>query len=309
VKSSGTSASILRFGAFEADLHARELRKHGLKLKLQDQPFQVLMMLLDRPGEMVTREELRQKLWPAETFVGFDHGLNNAVNRLRETLSDSADNPRFIETLPRRGYRFTAPVTVAPIQPIGFPGEQPAPSALAEEASSDSTPGGETSRPARANKVRPPLQKPIKLAALAVVLIALAGIGWSVWHRVHVRPDSTLLHIHSLAVLPLSNLSGDAEQEYFVDGMTAQLITDLAKIGSLRVVSQTSAVRYKGTHKPAAQIARELDVDALVEGEVLRSENQVRVNVQLIEAATDRHIWAETYRRDLRDVLDFYRGK
>jgi len=290
-----SAESILRFGAFEADLPARELRKRGLRLKLQEQPFQVLVMLLERPGEIVTREQLRQKLWPAETFVGFDHGLNSAVNRLREVLNDSADSPRFVETLPRRGYRFVGSVTVASTKPSGVAKEQVLPTTMPDTKSGDDA---RTSYSGRSS-----LQK--RALAGALVLLALGGIGWFTWRHTQVRRD---LHaagaIRSLAVLPLDNLSGDAEQDYFADGMTAQLITDLAKISSLRVVCRTSVIGYKGTQKPPAQIAKELGVDALVEGEVVRSGDQVRVTAQLIEATTDRHLWAETYRRDMRDVLD-----
>jgi TolB-like protein len=221
------SRGAVRFGVFEVDLRAGELRKRGIKVKLQDQPFQILRVLLEHSGEVVTREHLREKIWPADTFVDFDQGLNNAIKRLRETLGDSAETPRLIETIPRRGYRF-----------IGM---------------------AETS--------------------------------------------STSTHIRSLAVLPLENLSRDPEQEYFAEGLTEALITTLAKIGELRVISRTSAMQYKGVHKPLRDIARELEVDAIVEGTVLRANDRVRITAQLIDAPRETHLWAESYERDLRDVL------
>jgi TolB-like protein len=205
----------VRFGSFEMDETAGELCKDGAKIKLQEQPFQILQILLERPGEVVTREELRKQVWPSDTFVDFDHGINNAIKRLREALGDTAETPRFIETLPRRGYRFVAKL--------------------------------ETAGEAR-----------------------------------------------SLAVLPLENLSRDPEQDYFADGLTEALITSLAKIAALRVVSRTTVMKYKGVrNKSVPEIARELGADRIVEGTVLRSGDRVRISVQLIDAATDTHLWAE----------------
>jgi TolB-like protein len=223
---------LIRFGVFEADLVARELHKNGVKVRLQDQPFQVLALLLEHPGQVVTREELRQKLWSADTFVDFDNGLNTTINKIREALRDSSENPRFIETLPRRGYRFL----------------------------------GSTDEPREA--------------------VAKRG-----------GP------IDSIAVLPLENLSRDPEQEYFADGLTEALITNLAKISALRVVSRTSAMHYKGVHRPLPEIARELGVEAVVEGTVQRFGERVRISAQLVNAAKDKQVWAESYDRDLRDVL------
>ena len=219
------SQGIVRFGVFELDFRASELRKQGTKVKLQEQPFQILQVLLQRPGEIDTREELQQKIWPSDTFVDFDHGLYNAIKRLREALEDSAETPRFVETLSRRGYRFVG------------------------------------------------------------------------------RIECDAPRVRSLAVLPLENLSHDPHQEYFAEGLTEALITTLAKIGELRVVSRTSATQYKGVHKPLSEIARELGVDAIVEGTVLRVGRRVRITAQLIDAAKETHLWAESYERDLRDVL------
>jgi TolB-like protein/Tfp pilus assembly protein PilF len=220
--------ATVRFGVFEADFRAGELRNQGVKVKLQEQPLQILKILLENPGEVVTREELQKKVWPADTFVDFEQGLYNSVRRLRDALEDSADKPRFIETLARRGYRFIGTVTTSPLQ------------------------------------------------------------------------------IESIAVLPLENLSRDPEQDYFAEGLTEALITTLAKIGDLRVVSRTSAMQYKGVHRPLAAIARELGVDAIVEGTVLREGDRVRITAQLIDAAKEAHLWAESYERDLREVLSLH---
>jgi TolB-like protein/DNA-binding winged helix-turn-helix (wHTH) protein/Tfp pilus assembly protein PilF len=277
---SESTPKTVRFGVFELDSRAGELRKHGLRLKLQNQSFQVLAALLEHPGEVVTKEELGQRLWPSGTFVDFDHGLHSAITRLREILGDSSERPRFIETLPRRGYRFIAPVEVALDMPPQTSAGIPVP--------------GERPRRGRA-------------AALAgwvsgsmVVIVVLGLILAGFW-----RPSrrETALPIRSLAVLPLQNLSGDPAQEYFADGMTDALIAELSKIKSIRVISHTSTMHYKGTNKALPDIARELSVDGVVEGSVVRSGNRVRIMAQLIQATSDEHIWAETYERDLSDIL------
>jgi TolB-like protein/DNA-binding winged helix-turn-helix (wHTH) protein/Flp pilus assembly protein TadD len=275
------TARVLRFDTFELDLRAGELRKHGAKLRLQGQPLQVLATLLKHADDLVTREELRAQIWPADTFVDFDHSLHNAIARLRETLGDSAETPRYIETLPRRGYRFIAPVE-------GVETQAPERSAPGEQAS-------EAPVRVRQSKTR---------AALTLTLVILAATGSAFWLvRAVSRPASAAPRLRSIAVLPLENLSGDPSQEYFADGMTDELITDLAKVGALRVISRTSVMRYKGTKKGLPEIARELNVDGIVEGSVLRSGNRVRITAQLLHAPTDQHLWAETYERDLGNVL------
>jgi TolB-like protein/DNA-binding winged helix-turn-helix (wHTH) protein/Flp pilus assembly protein TadD len=272
---------VLRFDSFELDLHAGELRKRGVKLRLQGQPIQLLGILLQYAGNLVTREQLRSQLWSADTFVDFDHSLHNAIGRIREALGDSAEVPRYIETLPRRGYRF-----IAPVEEVGIrPPERPAPSKQVDEA------------PA-------PLKRSKTGVVWALTFLALVSIGAALWlapaifHRIGSTPP-----LRSIAVLPLDNLSGDPSQEYFVDGMTDELITDLAKVAALRVTSRTSVMRYKGTKKSLPEIARELNVDGIVEGSVMRSGNRVRITAQLLSAPTDQHLWADTYDRDLGDVL------
>jgi TolB-like protein/DNA-binding winged helix-turn-helix (wHTH) protein/Flp pilus assembly protein TadD len=282
----------LRFGVFELDLRAGELRKHGLRVRLQEQPFQILAMLLEHPGEVVTREELQKKLWPADTFVDFDHGLNKAINKIREALSDSAESPRFVETVARRGYRFLAEVKVADAVPVGSPelATQPNPAAEARD------------RPDVAGKLAlpkrhlPSLEWKISVFVLLVLMASLATWKIRSWNR-----PSTV--IRSLAVLPLESLSSEASQDYFADGMTDELISDLGQISALRVISRTSVMAYKHTRKPLPQIARELNVDAVVEGTVLRSGDQVRITAQLIEASADKHLWSHSYQGELRDTL------
>jgi TolB-like protein/Flp pilus assembly protein TadD len=225
MKSVAGDSRIIRFGAFELDVHAGELRKQGLKVRLQEQPLHILQMLVANPGELVSREELRAALWPSNSYVDFDQGLNRAINKLREALGDSVESPRFVQTLAKRGYRF-----------IG-------------------------DRQVESAKIR------------------------------------------SLAVLPLENLSDDPRQEFFADGMTEALITCLARISALRVTSRTTAMTYKGAHKALPEIARELDVDGIVEGTVMRSGDRIRISAQLIDARNDTHLWADSYDRDGRDVL------
>jgi TolB-like protein len=226
------SSSVVRFGVFEVDFRNGELRKSGIRLKLPGQPLQVLEVLLEQPGTVIARDELRRRLWPADTFVDFDNALNTAVNKLREALCDTATNPRFIETLPRRGYRFVGQVH------------------LPEKAAQH-----------------------------------------------HSRP--------MLAVLPFVNLGGDPEQEYFSDGLTEEMISQLGRRHSARlgVIARTSAMQYKGTHKSIHEIARELGVEFILEGTVRRGGDRVRITAQLIRAADQVHLWAESYDRTVVDIL------
>src|SRR6516225_4860251 len=247
-------SKILCFGVFQVDLRSGELYKAGLKVKLQQQPLQVLTILLQSPNDVVTREELRAKLWPTDTFVDFEHSLNTAVRKLRDALGDRAENPIFIETIPRKGYRFIAPLEVPASAGLGglpTPARIPPPE----------TPPAATPGVAAGNGKR------ITVLVLGVVMfIGLVGIvGWKFVQDRRVVAGSAP-QIRSLAVLPLTNLSGDPNQEYFVDGMTDELTTDLGKIGALRVISRTSAMQYKGTKKSLSEIAKELNVDAVIAG-------------------------------------------
>ncbi len=290
----GTTQSALpkRFGDFEFDSRARQLRKHGHTIRLHGQPLEILELLLERPAEVVLREELRAKLWPADTFVDFEHSLNAAVNKLREALDDDANNPRFIETVPRRGYRFISTVDLADSQGLKL--------AVPEMPASIES----LVVIAQSQILSRHRHRRVFVTALVLVVVLAVVFGFDlggVRHRLLGAPSAP--RIQSIAVLPLENLSKDPEQEYFADGMTDQLITNLAQVSALRVISRTSAMRYKGTKKSLSEIARELHVDAVVEGAVMWEGGRVRISAQLIEASTDHHLWAASYDRDLRNVL------
>jgi TolB-like protein/DNA-binding winged helix-turn-helix (wHTH) protein/Flp pilus assembly protein TadD len=275
------SPTLVRFGAFEVDLRSGELRKQGLKVRLQERPFQILTFLLENRGEVVTREELRKRLWPEDTFVDFDHSVNTAINKLRDALGDTAENPRFVETLPRHGYRFIGPVDYGSVA---------------------GNHGNGAELPARRGKRR--WLAPFAIFIVAVILlfetlVALNVTGLRDWLLGSIGHPK----IESIAVLPFENLSGNPGQEYFADGMTEELITDLGKISALHVISRTSVMRYKGTTKPLPEVARELHVDALVEGTVRRSGNRVRITANLLYAPADRHLWAQAFESNRRDVL------
>jgi TolB-like protein/DNA-binding winged helix-turn-helix (wHTH) protein len=281
----------VRFGVFEADFHAGELTKRGLRVRLQRQPFQLLAMLLEKPGELVTREELRGRLW-AGTVVDFDHGLNKAINKIREALGDSAENPRFLETVARRGYRFLADVTV-----IDTPADRPPETPIDAPARPEDPDLGRLTDAGALPKrpSRPVASRPF---GIGLALVSAAAVSWVFYARNHASPE-----IRSLAVLPIESLSDDVSQDYFADGMTDALITDLGQISALRVISRTSAMTYKHVHKPLPEIARELNVEAVVEGTVLRSGDRVRITAQLIAVPAEQQIWSQSYEDDLRDTL------
>jgi TolB-like protein/DNA-binding winged helix-turn-helix (wHTH) protein/Flp pilus assembly protein TadD len=256
--------------------------------------MKLLAALLEHPGQVVSREELRSRVWPNESFGDFDQALNIAIGKLRSALGDSAENPRFIETLPKRGYRFIADVSFRDsdthpnnTEPVAGELSATDPGVIQEAALAVT--------PIRGRGLTRGVIFPVAL----VVIVSLAV--FSLWQfRSSGRSSSG---IRSLAVLPLENLSGDASQNYFADGMTDELITDLAQISALRVISRTSVMVYKGARKPLPEIARELKVDAVVEGTVLRSGDQVRITAQLIEANSDKHLWSQSYEGELRDTL------
>jgi len=252
-------------------------------------------MLLERPGETVPREVAQQRLWPTDTFVDFDHGVNTAINRLREALGDSAENPRFIETVPRRGYRFIAPVES---QAAATPAANVIP---AGPSSSETSSSGATL--AATPVVARVYGRRTKVLALAIAGIALL-IGLSLSSvRERLLGGRKSPRIESLAVLPLVNLSGNPDQDYFADGMTEALTTDLGKISALRVISRTSVMQYKGTKKSLPEIARELNVDAVVEGTLARSGSHLRITANLLQAFPEKHLWAESYESELGDIL------
>lgn len=279
---------VVRFGPFVVDLLNGELLKHGAKIRLHGQPLQVLGILLERPGEVVTREELRARLWGSETFVDFEHGMHAAVNKLRAALNDSADHPRFIETVPRRGYRFIC--TIEPGGPAVVAATPPTAAAAA---------GDEPSRTA------PSPRRAIPLPYIAAIpfVVALGAAVWS--YRSSPSLSSGAADRLMLAVLPFDNLSGDPEQEYFSDGLTEELITNLGQLEAARlgVIARTSVMGYKGNRKPIRQIARELGVDYVLEGSVRQDGTRVRVTAQLIRASDETHVWADTHDRTLGDLL------
>lgn len=286
-------AHIFRFGTFELDTRSGELRRHGLKIRFPEQSFQILRALLIHPGEAVTREELRQVLWSAETFVDFEAGLNSAVRKLREALDDSADNPRFIETLPRHGYRFIAPVSAATAELVAIPNSTfAAPPAPGSESITQTTPAVPPSAGARTRS-----RLHVWRAAGVLVIVVLAA--WGAFSRgaglLRWRVVRSADPIRAIVVLPFQNISGDPAQDYFVDSVTDAITVHLAELGVPDVISGTSARYYKQTPKRVPQIGQELKVDGVVTGTVARSASGVRIRVTLISAATDHHLWARTY--------------
>jgi TolB-like protein/DNA-binding winged helix-turn-helix (wHTH) protein/Tfp pilus assembly protein PilF len=262
-----------RFGNFEVDRSTNKLLKGGTPVKLAPQPLRVLLLLLDHPGQVVSRGEIQRHLWGESTFVDFERGINFSINQIRVALHDDAERPRYIETLPKLGYRFIGEVN-------GGAGTEPAVRAARAVESEDAT-----------------AFPPVAVAAIFAAIVLLA-IGIAARQR-SVPPNA----IQSVAVLPLEDLSSDVADEYFADGVTDQLITDLGQLAPLRVISRTSITQYKRARRPLPQIARELGVDAIVEGTITRSGNRVRVTAQLIEARTDRHLWAHAYETEMGDVL------
>ena len=301
----GIASSL--FDDVEVDFATLRVQKGGSPRKLTPRAFEVLVYLLEHRGRTVEKQELFDEVWK-DRFVS-DNALTRIIKEIRQVIGDDANAPRYIETVPKRGYRFIAEVTdleAAPatnrVSRTRVTGEP----AASEEAAAppDHAEEKERERPpvvTDRNRTRGHLTPRWQIAAISLVALMLAAIVYVKFFR----GSSSLSagDIKSLAVLPLENLSGDPSQEYFADGMTDALIGDLAKIKGLQVISRTSAMHYKGANKPLREIARELKVDAVVEGTVQRSGDRVQVRAQLIQAETDRHLWSESYERDLRDVL------
>jgi TolB-like protein/DNA-binding winged helix-turn-helix (wHTH) protein/Tfp pilus assembly protein PilF len=296
-----------RFGLFDVDERRGEVRKQGLRLRLRGRPYDILLILLERPGELVSRDELRTRLWSSDTFVDFDHGLNAAMNRLRELLGDSAENPRFIETSPRKGYRFIAPVAVtaeaaAPVATapaVSLPAAVwPVPDLPAPPIEVVTAPRSMWRRPSTAlgaSRVR-------ILAAVAVVIL-VAGLA-SVWRLADARATGGAPM--RLAVLPFRNLSGDPEQEFFSDGFTEEMIAELGGLEPRRlgVIARTTSMHYKGSAKNARQIGSELGVDYVLEGSVRREGDRVRISAELVETKGQTNLWSDSYDKKASDVLD-----
>lgn len=279
-------------------MRSGELRKHGRKIKLQAQPFQVLALLLEHPGEVVTREELRQKLWPADTFVDFDVGLNTAIKRLRDALADSAVGPHYIETLPRRGYRFIASVEDAILAVA--PGALPSNGAGQAEAASVGKSGESAPTPAKAG-ARPRRLRGFALAAVAGLAVLLALNLPSLYQRVQGKTNPP--QVQSIAVLPFKNLSSEPDSEYFSDGLTDEVIRNLSTIDGLQVRSRTSSFAFKDKPRNIHEVGAQLGVNLVLEGSVLRFGDKLRINAQLVQVLGDVPLWSERFDRELKDVF------
>jgi TolB-like protein/DNA-binding winged helix-turn-helix (wHTH) protein len=275
------SSMIFGFGPFEADVRAGELRKNGTKVPLQEQPFQVLAVLLERPGELVRRDELRQRVWPRDTFVEFDHALNTAVKKIRSALGDDANAPRYIETIPKRGYRFVAPVTTGNLQ------------APQLEGNLDNAPR------ARARRWLPRATAGAALAVTVLVSVSLLGMRWR--SSSHDSRDKRVV----LAVLPFEDWSDNSRQTYLCDGISQELITQLGRVETTRLVvtPRAASLQYRHTTKTVAEVAHELHAEYLVEGNVRGDARHVRVTVEVIRVRDETRVWGDDFDRDVGDSL------
>ena len=284
-KNPPSPSPVYRFGVFQANLAARELRKHGVRIRLPGQPFCILSMLLEKPGEVVTREEMRQRLWSSDTFVDFEHSLNSAIKKLRAALGDTPENSRYIETVPRMGYRFIAPV---------------------EEISATDTTvdAAEVNVPTSVKEVKE-TPRPTWLASVGIAVCLLAALGaYVLWSNSKPRPQPLSRRL-MLAVLPFENLTGDAGQDYFSDGLTEEMIAQLGHLDPERlgVIARTSVMHYKHGHEQLAQIGRELAVQYVLEGSVRRDSGKVRITAQLVQMKEQMPVWSRQYDRELSGLL------
>jgi TolB-like protein/DNA-binding winged helix-turn-helix (wHTH) protein len=313
----------MEFGDFKVDCDRFELSRAGRSLKLERKPMELLILLAVGNGHLVTRAEIIQRLWDSEVFVDTEHGINTAIRKIRQVLGDDPENPRFVQTVTGKGYRFIAPIATVE------PSLSGAPSLLSPTDANSLEIGGAAADPALAaasptqsqtvlsasqhSGTTPGNARNSRLILWLTVLGAAAVLAFvATTPGVHVLAArflglSATPQIRSLAVLPLDNLSGDSSQDYFADGMTDELITMLAKNSTLRVVSRTSVMQYKGAHRPLPEIARALGVDGVLEGSIARSGDKVHMTVQLIQAHSDTHLWAESYDRDATDIVSLPR--
>jgi TolB-like protein/DNA-binding winged helix-turn-helix (wHTH) protein len=319
--------SAIRFGDYELDPNRGVLSQNGVPLKLQPQPFRVFELLIARAPNIVTREELSDYVWGDGVYVDLDQSLNFCIRQIRSVLNDSASNPKFVDTLPKQGYRFIGSVVEVPeVAPLSTNEQShqssanrnrrvgdtnPAQASTGAVAIQDSPPGNQEPRLVESAASSKDLPLPSRNSRLLLWLFASAGLTLLVVLAVifgvrHLRNrplPNAASKITSVAVLPLDNLSGDPAQNYFADGMTDELTTMLAKNSTLRVLSRTSAMQYKGAHRPLPEIARELGVDGILEGSISRSGDKVHMTIQLIQAPTDTHLWAESYDRNTNDIV------
>jgi TolB-like protein/DNA-binding winged helix-turn-helix (wHTH) protein/Flp pilus assembly protein TadD len=290
-----------RFGPFEVRCRTRELYKHGIKLKLRPQPFHVLKALVERAGDVVTRAELRELLWAKETFVDFEHGLNTSIRELRGVLNDAANDPRYIETLPKLGYRMIMPVEVEEAGAQANESAGPSLAAAARVAEADGAVGAGVVRASgsRAGVLRR------WAVPVAIVLLLVTGLAVDLrWSHNWGRPQA-MNGRQMLAVLPFENLTGDAGQEYFSDGLTEEMIGQVGRLdpAHLGVIARTSVMHYKGNHEQLEEIGRELHVQYVLEGSVRRDGERVRVSAQLIQTKDQTHVWSRKYDRELSNLL------
>lgn len=285
----------IQFGCFEVNLNTCEVFGNGRRLRLSGQPAQVLIILLQRPGQLVTREGLRAMLWPGETFVDFDHGLNNCINRIRDVLGDTAASPEWIETLPKRGYRFIAPIRH--VEPTSEDQEDGPGSDHSQSSSLEESPKGAPVPVASFWTARI-----VWSAAITIIMVGTIVAIWLIIQDKNSKPDGAVANIRAVAVLPVANLSGDTNQEYLTDGLTDQLITELARNTSASVISRASIMRYKNRQTPLPKVAQELGVDAVVETSLQRTGDHFKISTSVITANSDAHLWAQDYEAEIREV-------
>jgi TolB-like protein/DNA-binding winged helix-turn-helix (wHTH) protein len=294
--SSQTFPAVIRFGVFEADLRAGELRRKGAKVRIQDLPFRALALLLSRPGEVISREEFRQALWPADVFVDFEQGISSAIMRLRDALGDSAENPIFVQTIERRGYRWIGPVLSQPLEPTS---PQIALPVINQPAAPMANPNGDGHGAEPQERSSPPISK----AALAgtperrglyvgisvAVVAAMVLIGFFLARRQSAAPMS------SIAILPFDNLSSPAFDDAFSDGLTDEVASSISHLAGVRVAGRRSAYVFKGKHADLRDIGSRLNVEAVVEGSVQRVGDRTHVAVELNRTRDGFMVWSQTY--------------
>ena len=292
--------SVVQIGEFVLDCGRFELRRNGNALRVERKPMELLILLASREGRLVTRSEIAERLWSRDVFVDTEHGINTAIRKLRHCLRDDPEHPQYIQTVQGKGYRLVAPIIPLPKQSGSDPAKAPAaPEPVPATAPSLATNGDRSA----AEKTQPVPRRGARAVWLGVLLVLLVGAGLYFGARLLIREhEGAAVNIRSLAVLPLDNLSGDPSQEYFADGMTDELTTMLARDSNLRIVSRTSVMQYKKARRPLREIARALGADGIVEGSVARSGGRVHMNLQLIHAAADAHLWADSYDRDADDL-------
>lgn len=291
---------VAQFGPFRLDFRSCELFKDDTRVRTQDHSVQILMMLLEKPGEVVTREELRQRIWHTQTFVDFDQGLNTAMMRLRHALEDTVDLPKFIETLPRHGYRFTAPVTFSNEMSesrMENPGAGQEASGMAQGLLTENHPATERLKGTERRWRRAGM---IAVAGVLVVLLLAIGLNWGRLRALlsHAQPS---VQVPTLAILPFDSLSEDPAQDFLAESMTEQLITELGQNQWLRVVSRGSVMQFNGKHLPLEVVAKNLHADHIFEGSISESGDRLRVTANLYQVATRKHLWAETYETEIRE--------